>query len=182
MPITEASKTDFPTWEKPEEDITSKFSGSGSGPATAPTGARPGGNPLSARSSNPRPSNIEKGLLKLYEQIGTITLLVDPVCGTAIIEDADVLAHALAEYAKTNPKVEKAIRKLIETSAFGQMLTAHLPLILTVASHHTPLNKVVAQRLGATDAEGNPIAEHGAIFVQGMINNVRKAREDHLTQ
>jgi hypothetical protein len=77
-------------------------------------------------------------LKDMYILVGAMLSPVDPVCGGAIIQQAPDCAKALENLAKQNPEVRRVLVALVSTSAYGAVVTAHIPIILAVASHHLP--------------------------------------------
>ncbi len=77
-------------------------------------------------------------LKDLYILVGAMLSPVDPICGGAIIQQAPDCAKALETLAKQNPEVRRVLVALVSTSAYGAVVTAHIPIILAVAAHHIP--------------------------------------------
>lgn len=118
-------------------------------------------------------TKLEKGLIKFYGTAGALMVMFDPVCGSALIQDADRMAYAMTQYAETNPAVKKALMGLVESSAIGLVFAAHAPVILTIAAHHTPLPKVIAKRANKINADGNWDTDAGTFAINMMIANLR---------
>jgi len=85
-----------------------------------------------------RPGILVKPLTSFYETIGGMILLVDVVCGQAVIESAEGAAKSLDELARVNPKVRQALLRLISGSVLTQVVVAHLPIIMAIVAHHFP--------------------------------------------
>lgn len=85
-----------------------------------------------------RPGVLVKPLRQMYENIGGIVMLADPICGEAIINGAENCARSLDEMARANPKVRAVLMRLVQTNVMGQVIIAHLPIILAVLTHHFP--------------------------------------------
>jgi hypothetical protein len=60
----------------------------------------------------------------------------DQPCGTVIINSAEDCARSLDSLARENPKVRRALMAMVETSVWGQVIAAHLPIITAIAMHH----------------------------------------------
>jgi hypothetical protein len=75
-------------------------------------------------------------LTQLYALIGLGVSSVDQVCGPAILASASDCAKALDDLAYTNEAVRRALLSLTTVSGYGQVILAHVPIILAVASHH----------------------------------------------
>ena len=88
----------------------------------------------------PRSGSLVKPLTRLYTSVGVTLMPFDPVCATAILNNAEECAKALEALAQENEAVRRAILALTATSAWGGLLIAHLPIILMVVVHHAPEN------------------------------------------
>lgn len=81
---------------------------------------------------------LKKPLADIYTTLGTLWFPFDPVCGNAVIESADQCAEALETLARENEAVRRVLIMLCETSAWGMVITAHLPILMAVTAHHMP--------------------------------------------
>ena len=97
-----------------------------------------------------RSSSLEKKLTDLYITLGTGIVMFDSTCGTTIIAQAPETAAALDTLAKENPKVKRALERLVAGGAWGAVVTAHFPILATLAAHHNMLPAFVAEQLGIT--------------------------------
>lgn len=77
-------------------------------------------------------------LTDMYLMLGGLMALKDATCGTAIAESADSCAQALDELARNNPAMRRALTKLLQTSDWGKVIAAHMPIVMAVAFHHIP--------------------------------------------
>lgn len=84
----------------------------------------------------PRSGALVKPLTDLYTSIGTMMLPFDQVCGLVVVNSAEDCARSLDTLARENPKVRRALMAMVETSVWGQVIAAHLPIITAVAMHH----------------------------------------------
>lgn len=102
--------------------------------------AKPDKPPKVEKPVPPKPprGSLVRQLTDLYVALGTFVLPFDTVCGTAVINSAPKCAEALEALARDNPAVRRAIMRLVETSAWGMVITAHAPIMLAVAMHHIP--------------------------------------------
>lgn len=91
-----------------------------------------------ASAPKPRPGSLVRPLTELYTSIGVMLAPFDPVCSVSIIENAEPCAKALENLARENEAVRRAILALTQTSAWGGVLIAHMPLLLMVITHHGP--------------------------------------------
>lgn len=86
-----------------------------------------------------RAGPIAKGVNKLYLRAGKIVRAIDPEIGTAIIaitrkeSDDDVtVGEAWEELAKVNPRIRAVLLRLITGGAWGQLLMAHMPILIAI--------------------------------------------------
>ncbi len=86
----------------------------------------------------PRPGSLKKPLQDMYGTIGMTVALFDPVCGQAILANAEACAIALENMARENEAVRRVIMSLVQTSIWGQLIAAHMPILLAIAMHHVP--------------------------------------------
>lgn len=84
----------------------------------------------------PRPGALVKGFTEFYTAAGTMLLPFDQPCGMVIINSAEDCARSLDTLARDNPKVRRILMAMLETSAWGAVIAAHLPIITAVAMHH----------------------------------------------
>lgn len=89
----------------------------------------------------PRPGSLKKPLQDMYGTIGMTVALFDPVCGQAILANAEACAIALENMARENEAVRRVIMSLVQTSIWGQLIAAHMPILLAIAMHHVPALK-----------------------------------------
>lgn len=101
-----------------------------------------------ARASKPakkavpktRPGALVEPLTGIYTSIGVVLTPFDPLCAASVMESAEKCATSLDALAQRNDSVRRALLALTETSAWGGVIAAHLPILLMVASHHGPEN------------------------------------------
>lgn len=86
----------------------------------------------------PARGKLAAGLQDIYVTIGMMLMAVDPVCAQAIINSAPECAKSMEKLAKTNPAVRRVLLKMLETSAYGAVVAAHLPILMAVVMHHMP--------------------------------------------
>lgn len=86
----------------------------------------------------PRPGSLKKPLQDMYGTIGMTVALFDPVCGQAILANSEACAIALENMARENEAVRRVIMSLVQTSIWGQLIAAHMPILLAIAMHHVP--------------------------------------------
>lgn len=93
--------------------------------------------PLPKIRANSHP--FEKPLTDLYTAVGSMVMMYDPPCGTAIISNANKCAVALEDLARENDAVRRALTSLIQTSVWGSVIAAHAPIMLAIVMHHSPV-------------------------------------------
>lgn len=86
----------------------------------------------------PRGGKLADGLQDIYVTIGMMLMVVDPVCAQAVITAAPECAKSMEKLAKENEAVRRVLLKMLETSAWGSVIAAHLPILMAVAAHHVP--------------------------------------------
>jgi hypothetical protein len=105
----------------------------------------------------PRKGSLVKPLTKTYASVGMLLLPFDEVCGQTLINSAEQCAIALDDLAQTNDTIARVLVALVETSAWGAVIAAHLPLLMVVASHHVPafskVQETVMEKLLQPDGE-----------------------------
>ncbi len=94
--------------------------------------------PTAPRAEKPAKTDAQltEALVQLYTFAGMAVSPFDQVCGTAVVNSAQPCAESLVTLAKENENVRKALIALTQTSAWGGVIAAHLPLIMAVAGHH----------------------------------------------
>lgn len=102
-------------------------------------------------------ATLKKSLTELYASVGMVLMPFDQPCGTAVVNSAEPCAEALVKLAAENDAVRRALSAITQTSAWGGVIAAHLPIIMAVTSHHFggpmkgagPANNVVDINSGA---------------------------------
>lgn len=77
-------------------------------------------------------------LTELYTLLGGVLMPFDPQCANAVIVSAEKCAESMDELAYQNESVRRALTALTQTSAWGAVIFAHLPIIMSIAMHHGP--------------------------------------------
>lgn len=85
-----------------------------------------------------RRGQFERPLRELYTSIGAIMMPFDPICGTAVIQQAEPCAKSLDELAYQNDSVRHSLEFILATSAWGAVIAAHVPILLAIVMHHSP--------------------------------------------
>lgn len=77
-------------------------------------------------------------LIEMYGFVALAIMPFDAECAMAIMQAAPKAAESLNELSKVNPSVKRVLIMLTQTSAWGAVITAHLPIIIAVSVHHIP--------------------------------------------
>lgn len=85
-----------------------------------------------------RKGQFVKPLEQLYVGVGMSLILIDPTCAAAIMNSANKCAVSIDELAYVNPQVRRIVAALLDTSAIGAVVFAHMPIMLAVVLHHVP--------------------------------------------
>lgn len=121
--------------------------------------------PREARTPAFRAGPIAKGMNSLYARTGKFVRVWDADIGGALIamtrkesDDDTTVGEAWEELARTNPRVRAFLLRLIEGGAWGQLMMAHMPLVMAVllkdaVRRRVPLMRVLGDVL-ADDEEG----------------------------
>ena len=110
-----------------------------------------------------RKGSLVGPLTDLYTTIGTMLCAVDQNCGLAIVNSASKCAESMDKLAYENEAVRRTLYRLLETSAWGGVITAHSPIIFAVAIHHVP---AVRNALGKMASRG--IGDEAENYVNGQ--------------
>lgn len=107
-----------------------------------------------------QPGRIARGMNRLYRRTGKIIRAFDPVIGQAVIEatkaedeDDVTVGEAWEDLARANPRVRRFLLKLIAGGAYGQLIMAHMPILLAVAMKPAVLKLIPFSRLIESLAE-----------------------------
>lgn len=85
-----------------------------------------------------RPGHFVKPLNELYTSVGMMMLPFDPMCGTAVVKNAESCAKSMDRLAQENDAVRRALNAILTTGAWGGVIAAHLPILAMVMAHHGP--------------------------------------------
>lgn len=110
---------------------------------------------------------IARGMNKLYRRAGKFIRPFDPELGAAFIEvtkkedEEDVtVGEAWEELARVNPRVRRALVRMLEGGAYGQLFMAHLPIAIALISkdsvrRHIPFMRII-ESMAEPDEETAP--------------------------
>lgn len=106
---------------------------------------------------------LGKSLQNTYGMIGMTLSSVDPHCGGQILMNAENMAMAMEDLARENQSVRRVLNKLMEGSAWGMVVAAHMPVITAVAAHHVfPRIAEARAKKQAEKESQQPITDHPA--------------------
>lgn len=109
--------------------------------------------PLLVQSIPNRKGQFVEPLTQIYAGIGTAVIMFDPVCGQAILTSATKCAETIDELAYKNEAVRRAVWALTQTSLWGAVIVAHMPIVMAVVMHHVPAAQQAFGALGANMME-----------------------------
>jgi hypothetical protein len=154
--------------ESAADRVRARLSGKGRVARDAEPSGKRAARPAKPSAPKPREGSLVKPLRDLYTSIGVMIAPFDPVCSVAIIENAEDCAKSLEALARENEAVRRAILALTQTSAWGGVLIAHMPLLLMVAMHHGP--RSVSERVAPLAMMTNPSAMARAADPQNVTD------------
>lgn len=76
----------------------------------------------------PIPANMAQGIEELYGALAVAVMPFDVELASALMEIAPKAAEAWVELARKNHAVRRILLKMLETSAWGALIAAHMPL------------------------------------------------------
>ena len=133
-------------------------------PAASPAGKRgpsrgrpgpdkPPKSPKDERTIPYREGVVKKGLTKFYGLLALMVMMIDAETGMVIMKNAEALASSWEILARQNPKIRRVLYGLISTSAWGTVLTAHVPIFIMVMRKAGPegVRELMGMLINATD-------------------------------
>ena len=92
------------------------------------------------RESSPLPSlpQIRKSLVDMYNYVAMFVAIKDADVAQSIIENAEECAESLIKLAEKNPAFKRTLAKLVASSAYAGVITAHMPILFVVAVKYVP--------------------------------------------
>jgi hypothetical protein len=109
---------------------------------------RPVGSKNSNSTKNVSNTALELGLSNLFGMIGTGVFLVNRYDGSVILMQADATSKALADVAKTNPKINTVLNSMVQTSSWASLATAVMPMVLAIGANHNLLPAAFKMPIG----------------------------------
>lgn len=142
-PTVTPATTESDTGDKPARPARPPFL-RGSRSKTPPKPA-----PKSKADKTPRvakdDATLKKALMELYASVGMVMMPFDQPCAMSVVNSAEQCADAMVKLAAENDAVRRALNALTQTSAWGGVIAAHLPIIMAVTSHHFGPMKGIGQ-------------------------------------
>lgn len=129
--------------------------------ATGPAASRA---PRAARAPSARRPNIAAGMAQLYTMGGLALSMVPSglavagngagrttitgAAGAALVASSGDLGAVWEAAAKDDPRIREALEKLLSVSTLGQIITAHLPVVLVAMCAAGAVSEDVLVRMG----------------------------------
>lgn len=88
--------------------------------------------------SKVKPGALARSLADMYGAIGFGVSMFDQSCGQVIIIEAESMANSMEKLAMENESVRRVLERLLSVNAIGQVIAAHMPVIMGIARHHAP--------------------------------------------
>lgn len=85
--------------------------------------------------------DLTEPLTQLYGSIGAGVFMLNHADGAVILANAETMAQSLNEWGNADPRIRKVLEKLCTTSAIGQVVAAHAPVILAIVNNHNLIPK-----------------------------------------
>jgi hypothetical protein len=89
-----------------------------------------------ARPTAATPAKLGKQVADMYAMLALGLMIVDPTCAQAVVASAESCGLAWEQAAKESPAIRRVLTRLVTASVSGQIVAAHLPIVLAVAQHH----------------------------------------------
>lgn len=110
--------------------------------------------PMPDQKKSGRPSKIKTEVQGLYTALAVGIYPFDNAIGSLIAESAEDCAVAWDELAKKNPAIKRTLEKLLETSAYGALIAAHMPIAVAVATKYVPNLRETYEQVFAQQTTG----------------------------
>lgn len=104
-----------------------------------------------------RPGMLVKPLRDLYVTVGTLVLPFNQAVGTSFIQNAEACARSLDNAAKADKQIRRVLMLLITGSVWGEVIVAHMPIMMTLAVTMVPSVRQTMQRVESTESESETI-------------------------
>ncbi len=140
IPLEELSPT--PIEGVPNHRATSGESGTGGEGSKRPgifAGKSSGRSPKAAKAKGtvpPLDAKAKESIAKFYQFAGMSLMPFDPVLAGVVVEQAPICADAVFDLAQENEAFRRFIIAMTQTSMYGALIAAHLPILLTVTARH----------------------------------------------
>jgi len=109
------------------------------------------------------PGVLVKPLRELYTTAGTLIIPFNKPVGTAFLQNAEACAVALDNAAKVDKQIRRVLMMLVASSAWGQIIAAHMPILLAIAVTAVPSVRESLHMVQSTpgDETVNPVSRGG---------------------
>lgn len=126
--------------------------------APTPQGPRP---KVNLEVPMPKPGVLADGVAQVYVFAGMGIGTVRPQTGFALASNAEDCGKAWEALAATNPAVRKALMSLLQTSVWGALIGAHIPVLMVMVQE----GKQIAQaKQEAKDEAVQPVQAESSFF------------------
>lgn len=88
-------------------------------------------------------------LVKIYGAFAIGLFPFDKLCAETIAENAEEMATAWDEWAKTSPKIRRMLAPLLNAGGFAKVVAAHTPIATAIAMHHVPASRKLVEKIQA---------------------------------
>lgn len=137
-----------------------------------------------------RAGPIAKGVNRMYLKAGKIVRLMDADIGAAIIasvtkeaEDDTTVGEQWEEVARNNPRIRAFLLNMIETSAWGGLIGAHIPILLAVLMKEGIRKRIPFMKLITTLLEDDETGSPSDISqAMGGVNGMDVAQMFNMAQ
>lgn len=110
--------------------------------------------------------DLKDQLAERFAFVGALVAVRDETCGSAILSGSERLADSLANLARQDTRVRKALTRLIAGSAYGEVVIAAAAIAVPIMIHHNLLPSELGVLTGASRAggadRGDQVAEEPA--------------------
>lgn len=134
-------------------DFTSSRKDTPPRPTPRRPGPKPSGPAATPRSSSLAPGVIHRGMAGIYASLGMFAGAVDPIIGSALVENADRMGAAWEKVAAESDMMREIAEKLLAGSTWSEFFIAHVPLGIAVKASVDARRQATRERREAAEAE-----------------------------
>jgi len=106
-------------------------------------GCRANEGSVTARRTSGDVEKIRQGMLELYLTVGIGVNFFDQFDGMVVAQNAPKLADSWAALAEKDPKVRKALMKMLTGTSWSAVLIAHAMVAVPIMQHHKLIPQLV---------------------------------------